>query len=142
MSRIDKWAAKLSGDNRKILYDAQKPEMVRKETVASLDLEKIELQVKSIISGVPTYLEHFYMAFAKEIYSKQNKFKGQTLLNELAILDQKWGMRGLNTDLLNKIKSFYVPTYPVTEEEIEIPYFLLLESNDILLLETGDKIII
>ncbi|GAH21092.1 unnamed protein product, partial [marine sediment metagenome] len=85
------------------------------ETAASMDFEKIELQVKSIINGVPTYLQHFYMAFAKEIYSKQRKFKGQTLLNELAILDHKWGSRGLDVELLAEVKKFYVPTYQIPE---------------------------
>lgn len=113
--RAEKYAKKLSGSVRKKLYDAQKERMVRLETAASIDFEKIELQVKSMINGVPTYLEHFYMAFAKEIYSKQRKFKGQTLLNELAILDEKWTRRGLHAGLLAKIKDFYVPTYLVLE---------------------------
>ncbi|MBA7543959.1 hypothetical protein ES705_36303 [subsurface metagenome] len=112
-SRIDKFAKKISGDNRKKLYDAQKDQMVKLETIASRDMAKIEIQVKSIINGVPTFYEHFYMAFAKEIYSKQKKFKGQTLLNELTILDNKWEMRGLDENLLKKIKNFYVPAYPV-----------------------------
>ncbi|GAI07049.1 unnamed protein product [marine sediment metagenome] len=73
------------------------------------------MQVKQIINGVPTFYEHFYMAFAKEIYSKQKKFKGQTLLNELTILDNKWAMRGLDGGLLSQIKNFYVPPYPVIE---------------------------
>ncbi|MBA7624935.1 hypothetical protein ES703_32355 [subsurface metagenome] len=46
-----------------------------------------------------------------EIYSKQNKFKGQTLFNELRILDEKWHRRGLNGSLLAEIKDFYVPVY-------------------------------
>lgn len=112
IDRAKKWAAKLSGDNRKKLYDAQKEQMVKLETIASMNFEQIEKQVKRIVNGVPTYLEHFYMAFAKEIYSKQKKFKGQTLLNELAILDDKWHRRGLDETLLNTIKMFYVPTYP------------------------------
>ena len=113
MSRIEKYAKKISGDNRKRLYDAQKDQMVKLETAASRDFEKIELQVKQIINGVPTFYEHFYMAFAKEIYSKQKKLKGQTLLNELTILNNKWEMRGLDATLLMTIKNFYVPTYPV-----------------------------
>ena len=110
-SRIEKYKKKISGDNRKRLYDAQKEQMVKLETAASRDFEKIELQVKQIINGVPTFYEHFYMAFAKEIYSKQKKFKSQTLLNELRILDDKWYMRGLNAKLLAEIKDFYVPAY-------------------------------
>lgn len=113
--RIEKYAKKLSGIVRGKLYDAQKDQMVKLERAASIDFEKIEIQVKRIISGVPTYLEHFYMAFAKEIYSKQRKFKGQTLINELEILDHKWTRRGLDAGLLAEIKNFYVTTYPIPD---------------------------
>lgn len=118
-NRIDKYAKKISGDVVKNRIDAQKDQMVRLETVASRDFEKIEIQVKQIINGVPTFYEHFYMAFAKEIYSKQKKFKSQTLINELAILDDKWKRRGLDVGLLTKIKEFYVPIYgPVARFDV------------------------
>jgi len=111
-SRIEKYAKKISGENRKRLYDTQKDQMVRLETRASIDLAKIELQVKQMAQGYPALYLPYYIIFGKEIYKKQNKFKGQTLLNELRILDDKWDRRGLDTTLLNTIKRFYVPTYP------------------------------
>ena len=112
MSRIEKYKKKLSGDNRKRLYDAQKDTMVKLEKIASADLEKIEIQIKSMAQGYPVLYLPYYIIFAKEIYSKQKRFKGQTLLNELRILDDKWSRRGLDATLLNTIKRFYVPTYP------------------------------
>ncbi|MBA7658703.1 hypothetical protein ES703_66662 [subsurface metagenome] len=111
--RIEKYAKKLSGDNRKRLYDAQKDQMVKLETKASEDLVKIEIQIKNMALGYPALHLPYYIIFGKEIYSKQKKFKGQTLLNELRILDDKWEMRGLNSELLMKIKLFYVPSYYV-----------------------------
>lgn len=113
--RIAKWKKKLSGDARKQAYDAQKTIMVKKEKAATWDLVRIEQQVKRIIGNVPTYLQHFYMAFAKEIYSKQKKYKYQTLVNELRILDDKWYKRGLSASLLAEIKDFYVPIYLLPE---------------------------
>ncbi|MBA7624937.1 hypothetical protein ES703_32357 [subsurface metagenome] len=112
-SRIEKFKKKISGDNRKRLYDSQKEQMVRLETRASIDLAKIEIQIKQMAQGYPALHLPYYIIFAKEIYSKQKKFKSQTLLNELTILDNKWEMRGLDSELLLKIKNFYVPTYPV-----------------------------
>ena len=109
--RAKKFAAKISGENRKRLYDAQKPRMVELEKAASEDLEKIELQVKNMIQGCPHLHIPYYIIFAKEIYSKQKKFKDKTLINELEILQDKWERRGLNKNLLNEIKSFYVPSY-------------------------------
>ena len=109
--RADKWKAKLSGDNRKRLYDSQKERMVKLETIANQDFERIEKQIKIFIQGQPIYLHHFYMAFAKEIYSKRKKFKHQTLINEIVILENKWRARGLDDEVLVKIKRFYVQAY-------------------------------
>lgn len=109
--RIEKWKKKLSGDNRKRLYDAQKSAMVEKEKIYFADAEKIQNQVKSIVQAEPSIFHHYYMDFAMEIYRLLKTHKGQTLLNELIILNNKWEMRGLNTDLLNEIKTFFVPAY-------------------------------
>jgi len=112
-SRIEKFKKKISGENRKRLYDAQKDQMVRLESKASEDLVNIELQIKEMAQGYPALHLPYYIIFGKEIYKKQNKFKSQTLINELVILDKKWEMRGLDAGLLTKIKTFYVPSYYV-----------------------------
>lgn len=109
--RTEKWASKLSGENRKRLYDSQKPRMVALEKIASEDFEKIEIQIKGMIKGEPVYLQHFYMAFAKQIYKLKSKFKSQTLIDELIILEEIWRGRGLNPDKLDEIKKFYVTPY-------------------------------
>lgn len=113
IKRLEKFRKKISGDNRKRIYDSQKDTMVRLETKASVDFEQIELQIKQMAQGYPALHLPYYIIFGKEIYKRQNKFQGQTLLNELAILDDKWTRRGLDEALLKTIKNFYVPTYPV-----------------------------
>ncbi len=110
-SRLKKWAKKLSGDNRKKLYDTQKSEMVRKEKYHTEKLVKIELQTKELAQGEPLVLIPYYIIFAKEIYSKERKYKGSALLNEVVILEQKWDSRGLNPIVLEAIKRFYVYGY-------------------------------
>ena len=111
--RAKKWASKLSGDNRKYLYDSQKERMVELEKKASDDLEKIEIQIKSMAQGYPALHLPYYIIFAKEIYRLRNKFKSQTLINEMEILQGKWQRRGLDINLLNQIKKFYVPAYVI-----------------------------
>lgn len=111
--RIKKYAAKISGDNRKRLYDSQKPFMIMQEAAATHDLVKIEKEVKQIVMGEPIIHIPYYIIFGKEIYKKQNKFKDQTLINEIEILQRKWMMRGLELDLLDKIKKFYVQAYKI-----------------------------
>ena len=110
--RAKKWEKKLSGAVRKQRIDAQKSQMDILEKEASEDFEEIEINIKRMVQGCPHLYIPYYIIFAKEIYSKQKKFSGQTLMNELAILDEKWRMRGLDMITLNRIKNFYIPTYP------------------------------
>lgn len=106
--RIEKWKKKLSGDNRKRLYDEQKEQMVKLETAYFKDAEKIQNQVKQIIDPEPTILHHYYMDFAMEIYGLKKKHKSETLKNEVCILCCKWYDRGLNPLSLNKITELYL----------------------------------
>ena len=110
--RIEKYKAKIDGNVRKQRYDSQKENMVELETQASADLEKIEIQIKSMVQDQPALYLPYYIIFAKEIYSKRKKFSGLTLVNELKILDEKWNRRGLDWITLENIKNFYVPAYP------------------------------
>lgn len=109
--RNEHYENKISGDARKILYDAQKPAMVEKEATAARDLVKIELEVKKMIDSEPVFLQHFYMAFAKQIYKLKKKHTDEALLNELVILETIWRDRGLNVEVLDEIKLYYVPLF-------------------------------
>lgn len=111
MGRIEKYAKKISGDNRKRLYDAQKPFMVKQEAEATQNLVRIEKEIKQIVQGEPITLIPYYIIFGKEIYSRQKRFKYQTLINEIQILEEKWRARGLDYNLLDEIKEFYVEAY-------------------------------
>ena len=111
IQRAEKFEKKISGDVRKQRYDSQKKQMDRLEANASEDLMRIELQIKNMVQGEPALYLPYYIIFAKVIYRLQNKFKGQNLINELEVLQGKWERRGLNINLLNEIKHFYVPSY-------------------------------
>ena len=109
--RVDRWRAKLSGDVRKQRYDSQKVFMVTQEAKATRDLVRIEEEIKIFADHEPITLLPYYIIFGKEIYSKQNKFKAQTLLNEVEILQAKWISRGLNWQILDCIKTLFVQAY-------------------------------
>jgi len=112
IQRAEKFEKKISGDVRKFLYDSQRKNMIDLEIRAEIDMEKIELKIKSMAQGYPALHLPYYIIFAKEIYSKKKKLGGQTLINELRILEDKWERRGLDFTLLEEIKNFYVPAYP------------------------------
>jgi len=109
--RAEKFKKKLSGDNRKRLYDAQKERMIKQEAKHTKELVKREEQIKRLVQGELFIHLPYYIIFAKEIYSKQNKFKDLALLNEIIILERKWESRGLNPIILEQIKNLYVQAY-------------------------------
>ena len=109
--RVEKFKKKLSGEIRGLRYDAQKDFMVKQEAAATRDLVRIEKEIKHMAQGQPIILLPYYIIFGKEIYSKQKKFKYQTLINEVQILQEKWRARGLDHLLLDTIKEFYVEAY-------------------------------
>ena len=107
----EKWAAKLSGDNRKLLYDKQKNQMSKLEAEATRELVQIENEIKQICQGVPITHLPYYIIFAKELYRLRYHHSTTTLITEAEILEEKWRARGLNYGLLDTIKAYYIPSY-------------------------------
>lgn len=107
----EKWAAKLSGDARKKAIDAQKPQMVRLESIATSELVQIEKEIKQICQGESTIRLPYYIIFAKELYRIMQYHTAQTLVDEAEILEEKWRTRGLDYELLDAIKMFYIQAY-------------------------------
>jgi len=79
------------------------------------DQVQIEREVKRIIesNGVRPMFNHFYMNFGKKLVSLISKFKDAILLTEMEILQTKWIARGLDANVLNLIKQYYVPSYSI-----------------------------
>lgn len=109
--RAKKWAAKLSGDVRKQRIDAQKPDMVRQEAEATKALVKIEEEIKQLVQGEPLLHVPYYIIFAKEIYRLNKTHSSQALIAEAYILEEKWRARGLDHEILEKIKGMYIEAY-------------------------------
>jgi hypothetical protein len=129
-TRAEKYAAKLSGDNRKRLYDSQKKQMCELEGQATQDLVGIEYEVKKMASGVSVIQLPYYIIFAKELYMLSSHHQDQTLINEALILERKWVSRGLDNILLEQIKKFYIPAYQIpTGFRLDIS---LLDGPDVL----------
>ncbi|MEM2614619.1 MAG: hypothetical protein QXO15_10445 [Nitrososphaerota archaeon] len=74
---------------------------------------KIEQEVKSLVEGLTDKINLvYYIVFAKQVNKLIGKYKGEVLINELKILDEIWEKRGLDPQLLLKIKLYYYPQYP------------------------------
>jgi len=110
--RAEKWAAKLSGSNRKLIIDRQKKQMSKLEAEATQELVQIENQVKNLTQGKSLLHLPYYIIFAKEIYRLKQHHSDATLINEARILEAKWESRGLDGELLERIKRLYIEAYP------------------------------
>jgi len=113
--RLEKWTAKLRGSTRKQRYDMQKANMCRKEKSYFLKAEELEKFVKHLVDGTPSFLVHFYYAFAEEIAMLSAKCQAQTLIDEVEIRQQKWIKRGLDWQFLDSIKKHFVQAYKKAE---------------------------
>lgn len=113
-SRAKKYSKKLVGDVsqlRLLRYGDTQKSSFKSSVGEQVNLERL---VKTIIGGSsPTMYFHFYMNFGKKVAQLVKKFKGQNLLRELEILDRIWLSRGLNLELLNRIKHQLVNIYPL-----------------------------
>ena len=77
---------------------------------------RIEQEIKQFVGGQASTLElPYYIIFTKELIKLTKKYRGQNLINEMEILQNRWTSRGLNMFVLRFIKSHYVPEYPLPD---------------------------
>ena len=102
-NRIDKYKAKMDSDVLKRRYnDTKKLSVDKKAATIGREVE-LEEKVKVIIDGEPSFLQHYYMVFAKEYDKALRKHSDSPLSRETVIVEGKWTTRGLNINYLNGI---------------------------------------
>ncbi|MCX8014807.1 MAG: hypothetical protein N2748_02195 [candidate division WOR-3 bacterium] len=105
--RIDKWDAFLSGDVLSKAVGEYKPKMLEQITSIFPELETVENEVKLILAeaGTATILNPSYINFGREVWKLAKRFTGSQLLNAVNVLLNKWVARGLDQDILEKIRN-------------------------------------
>jgi len=96
MTRTEKYSAKLQGNIIGEIYENTKELAVKKQTAYFASAAKLESKVKIIVDGCPSFLVHFYIAYAEEFSKKKTDL-------ERLIIYHKWGVRGLDYDLLQDV---------------------------------------
>ena len=112
--RIEKWDAKFDTTNIKSTLDKMRPKMLEHVSATFTQIALMETQVKQVCdgAGVPTIQYPFYLCFGREIWSLSRKeISGESLAQEAARLIAKWVARGLQSPVLQAIRSdvFNVP---------------------------------
>jgi len=104
---------------------------LQKSNFSANTQRQVEIEnITNIIVG-PDINRVYYIIFAKEINKLFGKYTGDSLLNEVEILQSKWTARGLNPVKLDEIKSVFniVPAPTVQPFKLDIS---LLDGPDIL----------
>lgn len=112
--RTKKYKVKIDGTISQLRLLRYGKEQKARFKSAVIKQAEIEREVKSLIAGAaPAMFTHYYCNFGKKVVQLMGKHKGANLITELEILDDVWSTRGLDINLLNQIKVYYVPGYPV-----------------------------
>jgi len=105
--RMKKLEANYDPDSIRQSLEKQRDGILEQQAVKQAELEKVENLTKLIISeqGVTSALFVSYLNFARQIWKIQNTFSSETLKIEADIMLYKWTRRGLNEDILKRIRN-------------------------------------
>jgi hypothetical protein len=105
--RVNKYISKVDPDVIKDHFTNLKPSMVEQVSNVFPALYNIEVATKTVLdsAGVPMGNYPFYLAFARQVWKKVYKTRlgGQTLYNEIGIIQTAWRTRGLDNTVLTRI---------------------------------------
>jgi len=87
----------------------------------------IERAVKTVVKDNLTL--PYYMIFAKQAANRAKRHKGQTLYDEIWILEEKWASRGLSGYLMDRIKQLINVPVPWDCFTLDISF---LDQDDVL----------
>ncbi|MEO0020479.1 MAG: hypothetical protein ABIK47_07615 [candidate division WOR-3 bacterium] len=104
--RMERWRIKTDPDKVCARLKELRPSMDRRQELQQIFLVEIETKAKQVLdsANVPTMLYPFYLNFAREIYSRRMRFSGSSLAREIGVLLEKWVMRTLEREVLERIR--------------------------------------
>lgn len=105
--RIDKWTAKMQGEAISVVAMRQKEYMLQQVIVRFPEIVDVENATQLILAEAATsvLMNPSYLNFGRECYSLRRKFSGGQLLNRVNVSMNKWVARGLDMDILEKIRA-------------------------------------
>ena len=106
--RLDKWEARYEGLSKPaVVTVAMKAQIKATLTDVFESQVAVETAVKLILAeaATPTILNPFYIGFGKEVAKQVSKFSGGQLINAVDVYLNKWVGRGLDTDILEKVRN-------------------------------------
>lgn len=106
--RLVKWRERYSGDSKPAcISEDYKTHIVGKLSMIFTKQVAVEKAVSAILgeAGVNTIMNGAYHGFAKQVASLKERFQGGQLLNACDIVLNSWAGRGLDRDILERIRN-------------------------------------
>jgi sulfur transfer complex TusBCD TusB component (DsrH family) len=132
--RTNKYKKKIISEIIKERAQELRKMMIEQEKEYFKEAVKVENEIKNLMANKTDKINAvYYIIFAKEILKLMKKHKGESLINEVYIIENKWKARGLNEETLKEIEYLYLP---IIKPIPTIEYFRLdisvLDGPDVL----------
>lgn len=104
--RMKKFEANYDPDAIRQSIERQRDSIIEQQAVKQAELEKVDNQTKLILGdeSVQSALYLSYLNFARQIWKTKNSYTSGTLRMEADIILYKWTRRGLDEDVLKRIR--------------------------------------
>jgi hypothetical protein len=107
--RLTVWKIKTDTGRVKQILDAMRPDMLKHYEAAVASLCEMETKARQTLNaaGVHTIMYVPYLSYARQLYklSRQQGISGESFALGAQILLDKWANRGLNPDVLSRIRT-------------------------------------
>ncbi|MCS7249446.1 MAG: hypothetical protein N2323_02910 [candidate division WOR-3 bacterium] len=105
--RINKYIKKLDPEINKKRYEELKEQMIENVIPKYEELASLDARIKAIIDSHPNtipvqYISYF--SYVREVWKLTNKYSGIMLLKLIAITEAKWEAKGLNKEIMEKLR--------------------------------------
>ncbi len=105
--RINKYISKLDPEVNKERYEKLKEQMVENIIPKLVELSELDIKIKAVLDNHPDTIPtqyFYYFSYCREIWRLRNKYCGIMLYKLISIAEAKWEAKGLNKDILEKLR--------------------------------------
>ncbi len=106
LKRLEWWLAKTEPDMVHQRLKALREAMRRHYEAEQAALWEVETRVRQVLhsADLPSILYPFYLDFGREVFARKRRLAGSSLVREVRVLLEKWVLRGLDRELLNRVR--------------------------------------
>lgn len=104
--RLESWVVKTEPEAVRDRLEGLREGMRRRYFAEQERLGEVETKVRQVLdsAGVSSITYPFYLDFGREVYARRCRYAGPSLAREVAVLLEKWVMRDLRREVLERVR--------------------------------------